>query len=149
MNMLKLKLITVTGVAAGALTYLFGAWNAAMATLIIFMAVDYVTGLVVAGIFHNSPKTAEGTLESLAGWKGICRKGMTLLVVLIAHRLDLAVGTAFIRDAVVFGYIANETVSIIENAGLMGIPMPSAIKKAVEILKTKESEVHGNESFRN
>ena len=146
MNIVKAKMISAVGAAAGVMTYLFGAWNPALTTLVIFMALDYITGIVVAGIFHNSPKSKEGALESGAGWKGIFRKGMTLLVVLIAHRLDLAVGTEFIRDSVIFGYIANETVSIIENAGLMGLPMPPAVKKAIELLRSKESEVQSSES---
>ena len=64
-----------------------------MTTLVIFMGIDYVTGLIVAGVFHNSGKTESGALESRAGWKGLCRKGMTLLIVLIACRLDLIMNT--------------------------------------------------------
>ena len=110
-------------------------------TLIIFMGVDYVTGLIVAGVFHNSEKTKNVALESRAGWKGLCRKGVPLLVVLVACRLDLVMGSNFIRDAVVIAFIANETISIIENAGLMGIPIPAAIMRAIDILKNKaESE---------
>ena len=105
------------------------------------MAIDYITGLIVAGVFHNSEKTANGALESRAGWKGLCRKGVTLLVVLVACRLDLVMGSNFIRDAVIIAFVANETISIIENAGLMGIPIPAAIMRAIEILKNKaESE---------
>ena len=100
-----------------------------------------MTGLIVAGVFHTSEKTPNGALESTAGWKGLCRKGVTLLVVLVACRLDLVMGSNFIRDAVVIAFIANETISIIENAGLMGIPIPAVITKAIEVLKSKaESE---------
>ena len=125
------------GVVGGFIASLFGGWDAALMTLVIFMGIDYVTGLIVAGVFHNSEKTANGALESRAGWKGLCRKGVTLLVVLVACRLDLVMGSNFIRDAVVIAFIANETISIIENAGLMGIPIPSAIMKAIDILKNK------------
>ena len=76
--------------------------------------------------------------------KGLCRKGVTLLVVLVACRLDLVMGSNFIRDAVVIAFIANETISIIENAGLMGVPIPKVIMRAIEVLKDKaESEVDG------
>ena len=102
-----------------------------MITLVSMMVIDYLTGVLVAGVFHNSPKTENGALESKAGWKGLCRKGMTLLIVLVAARLDIILGTGFIRDAVIIRYIANETISIIENAGLMGVPIPEAIKKAI------------------
>lgn len=132
---------TLIGVIGGFIASLFGGWDAALVTLIIFMAIDYITGLIVAGVFHNSEKTANGALESRAGWKGLCRKGITLLVVLVACRLDLVMGSNFIRDAVIIAFVANETISIIENAGLMGIPIPAAIMRAIEILKNKaESE---------
>ena len=114
-----------------------GRWDAALITLLIFMGIDYLTGLIVAGVFHNSEKTPNGTLESRAGWKGLCRKGVTLLVVLVACRLDLVTGANFIRDAVVIGFIANETISIVENAGLMGVPIPAVITRAIEVLKNK------------
>ena len=132
---------TLIGVIGGFIASLFGGWDAALVTLIIFMAIDYITGLIVAGVFHNSEKTANGALESRAGWKGLCCKGVTLLVVLVACRLDLVMGSNFIRDAVIIAFVANETISIIENAGLMGIPIPAAIMRAIEILKNKaESE---------
>lgn len=132
---------TAIGVIGGFIASLFGGWDAALVTLIIFMGIDYITGLIVAGVFHNSEKTANGSLESRAGWKGLCRKGVTLLVVLVACRLDLVMGSNFIRDAVVIAFTANETISIIENAGLMGIPIPGAILRAIDILKNKaESE---------
>lgn len=138
--------MTVVGMVGGVIASLFGGWDAALVTLMIFMGIDYVTGLIVAGVFHNSEKTENGALESRAGWKGLCRKGVTLLVVLVACRLDLVMGSNFIRDAVVIAFIANETISIIENAGLMGIPIPAAIMRAIEILKNKaESEGAGND----
>lgn len=72
---------------------------------------------------------------------------MTLLFVLIAYRLDLAIGVNYIRDAVVIGFIANELISIVENAGLMGLPLPTVITKAIDILtKKSESEDKQNET---
>ncbi len=106
---------TAFGVVGGFIASLFGG-DAALTTLVIFMGIDYVTGLIVAGVFHNSGKTESGALESRAGWKGLCRKGMTLLIVLIACRLDLIMNTSFVRDAVVIGYIANETISFVEKS---------------------------------
>lgn len=128
------------GLVGGAISAAFGGWSAALTTLLIFMAIDYVTGLMVAGIFKNSTKTKTGALESKAGFKGLCRKGVTLLIVLVAYRLDLAIGTEYIKDAVIIAFIANETVSIVENAGLMGVPIPQPIIKAIDILKQREDE---------
>lgn len=136
---LKTVICTVAGTVGGVIASLFGGWDAAIVTLIICMAVDYVSGLVVAGVFHKSKKSASGALESRAGWKGLCRKGMTLLIVLIAVRLDLLISTNYIRDAVIIGFVANEVISIVENAGLMGLPMPAAIVKAIDVLTAKAS----------
>ena len=116
---------------------LFGGFDAALITLTLFMAADYVTGLIVAGVFHRSPKTETGTLESRAGLKGLLRKGGMLLVVLIACRLDLMLGSNFIRDAAVIAFAANETISAIENLALMGVPVPKILTEAIEILKKK------------
>ena len=138
---MKAGILTAVGAAGSIIASLFGGWDTALITLIIFMGVDYLTGLIVAGVFHNSEKTPTGTLESRAGWKGLCRKGVTLLIVLVGCRLDVVMGSNFIRDTVVIAFIANETLSIIENAGLMGLPIPAVITKAIEVLKKKaESE---------
>lgn len=140
---MKVSILTFIGAVGGLLASFFGGWDSSLATLIVFMGIDYVTGLIVAGVFHKSPKTKTGALESKAGWKGLCRKGMTILIVLIACRLDLIMGISFVRDAVVIAYIVNETISIIENAGLMGIPTPTVITRAIEVLRKKENEING------
>ena len=137
---MKQGICTGIGVVGGFIASLFGGWDTGLITLIIFMAIDYVSGIVVAGVFHNSKKTDTGTLESRAGWKGLCRKCMTLLFVLIAYRLDLVIGSNYIRDAVIIGFIANETISIVENAGLMGLPLPETITKAIDVLTSKKKD---------
>lgn len=130
-------LCTGVGLLGSWIASLFGGWDAALGTLIVFMAVDYITGLIAAGVFHNSPKSTGGALESGAGWKGLCKKGVTLLVVLVACRLDLVIGSNFIRDAVVIAFIANETISIVENAGLMGVGIPEPILSAIDVLRNR------------
>lgn len=136
---MKRVICTVVGMVGGFIASLFGGWSTGLVTLLIFMSIDYLSGLIVAGVFHNSPKTGTGTLESRAGWKGLCRKCMTLLFVLIAYRLDLELSTNYIRDAGIIGFMANELISIVENAGLMGIPLPPVITKAIDVL-TKKAE---------
>lgn len=135
--MLKHSVCTFIGLAGSAVASAFGGWDTSLQTLIIFMIADYMTGLIVAGVFKKSKKTDTGALESRAGWKGLCRKGMTLLYVLIATRLDILAGTTYIRDAVCIGFIVSETISITENAGLMGVPIPRPIAKAIDLLKKK------------
>ena len=141
---MKQTLCAIWGLIGSAIASLFGGWDAGLATLLIFMTIDYVSGLIVAGVFHTSNKTNSGSLESRAGWKGLCRKCMTLLFVLVAYRLDLVIGTNYIRDAVIIAFIANETISLVENAGLMGIPLPAVITKAIDVLQRKV-EVEDNE----
>lgn len=135
---MKSVICSVIGVIGSAIAYLFGGWDASLITLLICMLCDYITGLIVAGVFHKSNKTTTGNLESRAGWKGLCKKFVTLLFVVIANRLDMQMGTQFIKDAVCISFITNELLSIIENAGLMGIPMPDAITKAIDTLQHKE-----------
>lgn len=134
---MKNIICTTAGILGSFIVSLFGGWDIGIGTLILFMVIDFISGLAVAGIFRNSQKTQSGTLESKAGYKGLCRKCMTLLFVLIAHRLDLSLGTAYIRDTVIIGFMANELISIIENAGLMGLPLPAALHNAIDILNKK------------
>lgn len=134
---MKNAICGILGMIGGAIASAFGGWSAGLTTLLIFMTIDYLSGLIVAGVFHRSPKSDGGALESRAGWKGLVRKGMTLLIVLIGCRLDIMLGIMYIRDALIIAFIINELLSIIENAGLMGIHIPDALKNAIELLKDK------------
>ena len=140
MSEVKSIMLTCLGTIGGGIAALYGGWTSAMTTLIIFMTIDYITGLIVAGVFKKSGKSKNGALESRAGFKGLCRKGMILLILLVACRLDLALGTTHIKDAVCIAFVANETLSIVENAGLMGVPIPAVITKAIDVLKSKEEK---------
>ena len=130
-------IFSIFAVVGSFITTQFGGWTAGMTTLVMFMAIDYISGLLVAGVFKQSPKSETGGLESRAGFKGLIRKGMALLVVLVAHRLDIVIGSNYIRDAAIIGFSVNELLSIIENAGLMGLPLPKAVTDAVDVLKSK------------
>lgn len=134
---MKNAICGVLGMIGGAIASAFGGWSAGLTTLLIVMAIDYLSGLIVAGVFHKSPKSESGALESRAGWKGLVRKGMTLLIVLIGCRLDIMLGIMYIRDALIIAFIINELLSITENAGLMGVPIPDELKDAIELLKDK------------
>lgn len=135
---MKETVLGIIGVVGAAIASFFGGWNASLTTLLIFMAVDYISGMVVAAVFHASNKSQDGTLSSNAGWKGLAKKCMVLVFVLVAHRLDLAMGTTYIKDGVTIAFIANELLSVIENAGLMGVPIPTVITDAIEVLKNKK-----------
>lgn len=131
---------TITGTIGGLVAFMFGGWSEAIITLLVFMTVDYMTGILVAGVFKKSKKSENGALESRAGFKGLCRKGLVLLLVFVAVRLDITLNTSYIKDTVVIGFITNECLSIIENAGLMGLPVPNIILKAIDILKDKDKK---------
>lgn len=133
---MKYKIFTTLALAGSALAELFGGWDMALETLLILMAADWITGgILLPAVFGKSPKSPNGALESRAGWKGLCRKGMTLFYILIAARMDRLLDMDYIRNAVCIGFIANELLSIVENAGLMGVPLPAMIRKVIDILK--------------
>ena len=111
---MKNHISTIMGIVGGLLSYLVGGFDTPLMALIICMAIDYATGLIVAGVFHRSPKSPNGGLESRAGWKGLARKFVTILIVVVAHLMDLLLGVCYIRDAVIIGFCANEILSIVE-----------------------------------
>ena len=129
---------TLTGILGAALCWAFGGWDSAMAALLVCMSVDYISGSLVALVFHRSTKSESGSYNSLYGLKGLCKKGLMLLFVLVAVQIDRLLGTGYVRDAGCIGFCANEVLSIIENLGLAGIPMPQAITKALEQLQSKQ-----------
>lgn len=138
-------LYSLVGAIGGFVAMAFGGWSDALITLIVFMALDYVTGLIVAGIFKKSKKSENGALESRAGFKGLCRKGVALMIVLVAVRLDIIMHTTYIKDAVIIAFVANESISIIENAGLMGIPVPGIIARAIDVLRNESEKANSNQ----
>lgn len=133
----KIGIFSIGGIIGGCIAEAFGGWSDAMTTLVICMLIDYITGLIVAGVFKKSKKTADGGLESRAGWKGLARKFSTLLLVLVAVRLDMELGTDYICQCVIYGFMANECLSIVENIGLMGVPLPKVITDAITLLNRK------------
>ena len=132
---MKQKVCMALGMTGGWIAHLMGGWNAAVGALVVCMAVDYLTGLIVAGVFHASPKSSGGGLESGAGWKGLTRKFVTLLIVLAAHQMDVVLGAGYIRDAVIIGFCANECISILENAARMGLPIPKMFRNAIDLMR--------------
>ncbi|OQP07031.1 holin [Geobacillus sp. 46C-IIa] len=131
----RLDVVYKTGAAAiGAVVgYLFGGWSELLGILLAFVVMDYVTGVMAA--------YREGSLRSAVGFKRIPKKVMIFMLVAVGHLIDRAVGTnGLFRDATIFFYLANELLSIIENAGRIGLPVPEQIKQAVEVLKGKSEK---------
>lgn len=117
----------LTGAVVG---YLFGEGSAVLQVLLVFMAFDYITGFLASGV--------EGKLSSKVGFKGIAKKLMILCLVAIGHMIDKAIGQGdIIQNTVTFFYLGNELLSILENVGRSGVPVPKQLKNAVQILKGK------------
>lgn len=135
---MKETVCTALGVIGSAICWAFGGWDAAMAALLVCISVDYVSGSIVALVFHKSSKTESGAYNSAYDLKGLCKKGLMLLFALVAVQVDKVLGADYVRDAVCIGFCANEILSIIENLGLAGIPMPEAVVKALEQLQKKK-----------
>ena len=134
---MKDTLCTVFGLVGSALCWAFGGWDAALVALTVCMSVDYISGSLVALVFHKSNKSESGSYNSAYGLKGLCKKCLMLLFVIVAVQADMLLGGDFVRDAVCIGFCTNEILSIVENLGLAGIPMPQAVVKALEQLQSK------------
>ena len=137
---IKSILFSIYSITCVCLTFLIGEFNLQLVILITIMIIDYILGIILAGIFHKSPKSEAGRLESKAGFKGIIRKAAYFVVVIIANFTDLISGNSFIRDCVIVCLIINEILSIIENLGLMGVPIPKVLINAIDILKRKSED---------
>ena len=133
--------IALLGILAGVLSAIVGAWTVALESLAILMVLDYATGLILAGVFHASPKSKGGTLESRAALKGLLRKGGIIIIVVALHQADRLTGKAFLRDGAAFAFCVEEIISLIENLGAMGVPMPGFISKAIEWLHGKSDNL--------
>ena len=140
----KVTVLTVIGAIGSSIVNLLGGWTSDLETLMIMMGIDFLMGLLIAAVWKKSEKSKTGALSSWSAWKGLCRKGVSLLFVLIAYRLDLALGVNYIRTAVIIGFIINELISITENAGIMGIPIPGVIAKAIDMLKQRSEDKNEN-----
>lgn len=124
-------LCSAAGVLGSIITFSFGMWTEALTFLVVAMAVDYVSGVAA------SLKEGKG-LSSAFGFWGLARKGLALLIILLAHRVDILLGSNnMTMGAAVYFYIANELISITENYGRLGLPLPDRIRKMIEVLKEK------------
>ena len=141
---MKDVIVGSAAVIGGCAAWLVGGFDVPLVVLIVCMAIDYLTGLAVAGIFHTSPKSNGGGLDSKIGWAGLARKVVTLLIVVLGHMIDLLLGVDCVRSAAIIGFCANECLSVVENAGLMGLPIPEVITESVsDLMHKKEDDGNG------
>ncbi len=132
------NIILITFASLGSvLAETFGGWDSFLRALVMFMAVDYITGMTVALVFHKSQKTENGGASSRVGYKGIVKKISMLLLVALAVRMDEISGTHYIRNATIFFFLGNEGLSVMENLALMGVKYPKILKNALEEIRKK------------
>ncbi|VEU80932.1 phage holin family protein [Haploplasma axanthum] len=136
----KHTVLTIIGSIGSFASYLFGGFDKLLIALIIFMIIDFLSGLILAIVFKNSSKTKNGRVSSEAGIRGLAKKIFILFLVTVATQLDLVLGTSIVRDGVVIAFISMEGISILENATLAGLPVPRIIKNALEVLNKSEDE---------
>lgn len=139
--MKKDMMCTILGILAASGVKLFGGWTPTLNIVLILMGIDLAAGFLVAAVFKKSPKSESGAASSSAMLKGICKKIMMIFLLAVAHQLDVALGVDYIMLAATYGFIANEALSIVENAGLMGIVKSDAIVNAIEVLKGKSQKI--------
>lgn len=120
------------------ISFIYGGWTQLLTTLCICMIIDTLTALAVSAM-GKSPKSDKGSLSSSAFVNGCFKKIFSLLFIIVAHRIDLLTGNEYFKTSVSIGFILNEILSIIENAGLAGVKWPPAVTKMIDVLK-KESE---------
>ncbi|QLY82223.1 phage holin family protein [Clostridium intestinale] len=131
----------VIGLTGGAIGNYLGGMDNLLKALLFIMVADYITGLTVAVIFKKSTKTETGAAESKAGFIGIIKKCFVLTIIAVVAQVDTVLGTnGFFRNAALIGFMVNELLSIVENAGLMGINLPPAVTNAIDVLKKKSEE---------
>ena len=136
MHILKPIIATVVGVFAATV----GGFDVFLKSLLILMGIDYALGLIVAGVLRKSVKSENGGLSSAAGWLGLAKKMTILLMIVVAVEIDCLLGSEFVRSSTIIFFSINEIISITEHAGTIGLPMPDAIKKAIDMLKSKNQE---------
>lgn len=142
---IKNMVLGVLAVAGSAVAQVLGGWDRELKILVALMAMDYGTGWLVAAVWHRSSKSASGALSSDAGFKGLIKKSMILALVLMAHLLDLATGSHFVRTAVCLFFIANEALSVLENTSVMGVPYPNFVKSMLEAMGEQADQGGGQE----
>jgi toxin secretion/phage lysis holin len=130
----------VCAIVSSTILYLVGDITMPFIILLIFMCTDYITGLILSGVFKKSKKTKSGGLSSEIGFKGLIKKVCIIICVIVANMLDYVLKTNYIRNVVIISFITNEVISIIENLGLIGVKIPKVITNAIDILKGKEED---------
>ena len=137
-NGYKYGVLSFIGVIGSFIAKSLGGWDSSLQTLLVFICVDYGLGFLLAGVFHKSPKTESGRLGSSAMFQGLCKKGIMLLIVLVANQVDIMLNTDYVRIGAIIALSVNELISITETINVMGVWVPPILLDAIEVLKKND-----------
>ncbi|MFC4305997.1 phage holin family protein [Cohnella boryungensis] len=138
---MQLQAGVICAIFGAMVSFAFGIWNETLTFLLVLMAIDYFTG-VAASIKEGSG------LNSNIGFWGLLKKGLILLVIIITHRLDVLMGSDIVMGGAIFFYLANELLSITENYGRLGLPLPERLKQMVQVLRARAGDEEAKKSDR-
>lgn len=138
----KLDFCFLAGLLSGGVEFFFGGWTLKMSILMAVMAMDFITGWLVAMVWKKSPKTADGGLKSDIGWKGLVKKFFTVVIISLLHLIDIFFGYDYLMNMGIVGFFCNEALSIIENIGLV-YDLPPVITKIITVLNEKAGKKDG------
>lgn len=124
----------ITGVIGSLCVKYLGGYDMLLDSLLMFMVIDYITGIYVAGVLHKSPKTTSGGLNSSKGYQGLVKKIFVIVLVAIMYRLDLLFNIDYLRNGTIIAFMFQEGISIIENIGIAGVKVPEIVKKGIDLL---------------
>jgi len=139
---IKNIILTVLSGTGAFIATALGGWDMALQALLAVMVIDIITGLLVALVWKKSGKTETGAVDSRAMLKGLCRKFVMVCIVFLSWQIDQSTGmNGVLRTGTILFFTGNEGISIVENVGIMGVPLPSVIKNAFEQLRKKGDSV--------
>lgn len=140
---MKNYLSLIVGTISTFIVNIYGGWSNGLTTLVIFMIIDYVSAIIQA-ILGKSSKSKNGKLNSTVGFKGIFKKIMVLLMVLVGHRIDVTFNLTYVKDIITLSYICNEFISIVENLTFIGLDKLPIFDKVAKLIKKEVEENEGN-----
>lgn len=141
---MKGKVIIMCGSIGSLIANALGGWDNALETLLIFMIIDFLLGILNSIIYKTSPKSENGALSSKAGLKGIYKKVLMLFLIVVANRIDLTFNFDYVRTGTCVALIVNELISILETYKLSGLATPKIIENVIDVISMKEDSNNEN-----
>lgn len=139
-NTIRVLWVALGGALGGVIGFLYGEVPSTFYILMWCMLIDYISGIVIAVIFKASPKSSNGALDSRVGLKGLFRKAGIFVAILVCRWIDVMMNTSFVMEAATVAFIVNELISIVENLGIAGVPIPKLMRDALTQLEQQSGK---------